>query len=59
MQELQALIQGKIPPQTVKIDKLIALAEHYSQPTSAEYKLLELAINIVLASYLEKAQKHL
>ncbi len=59
MQELQALIQGKIPPQTVKIDKLILLAEHYSQPTSAEYKLLELAINIVLASYLEKAQKHL
>ncbi|MGE8557146.1 MAG: hypothetical protein ACN6NU_01545 [Acinetobacter sp.] len=59
MQELQALIQGKIPPQTVKIDKLIVLAEHYSQPTSTEYKLLELAINIVLASYLEKAQKHL
>jgi len=59
MQELQALIQGKIPPQTIKIDNLIMLAEHYSQPSSAEYKLLELAINIVLASYLEKAQKHL
>lgn len=59
MQELQALIQGKIPPQTIKIDNLIMLAKHYSQPTSAEYKLLELAINIVLASYLEKAQKHL
>ncbi|MCT8089419.1 MULTISPECIES: hypothetical protein [unclassified Acinetobacter] len=59
MQELQALIQGKITPQTIKIDKLIMLAERYSQPTSAEYKLLELAINIVLASYLEKAQKHL
>ncbi|OTG75844.1 hypothetical protein B9T26_04945 [Acinetobacter sp. ANC 4169] len=59
MQELQALIQGKIPPQTINIDKLIVLAEHYPQPTSAEYKLLELAINIVLASYLEKAQKHL
>ncbi|MGB9189919.1 hypothetical protein SDC9_150549 [bioreactor metagenome] len=59
MQELQALIQGKIPPQTINTDQLIMLAEHYSQPTSAEYKLLELAINIVLASYLEKAQKHL
>ena len=59
MQELQALIQGKIHPQTIKIDNLIMLAEHYSQPSSAEYKLLELAINIVLASYLEKAQKHL
>ncbi len=59
MQELQALIQGKIPPQAIKIDKLIMLAEHYSQPASAEYKLLELATNIVLASYLEKAQKYL
>ncbi|MGE8561216.1 MAG: hypothetical protein ACN6NJ_09755 [Acinetobacter sp.] len=59
MQQLQALIQGKIPPQTINIDHLIALAERYPQPTSAEYKLLELAINIVLANYLEKAQKHL
>ncbi|CAB1208193.1 hypothetical protein [Acinetobacter bouvetii] len=59
MQELQALIQGKIPPQTVKIEHLIALAERYPQTTSAEYKLLELATNIVLASYLEKAHKHL
>ncbi|NNH87414.1 hypothetical protein [Acinetobacter terrae] len=59
MQELQALIQGKIPPQTINIDRLIVLAEQYPKPTSAEYKLLELAINIVLASYLEKAQKHL
>lgn len=59
MQELQALIQGKIPPQTINIDRLIVLAEQHLAPTSAEYKLLELAINIVLASYLEKAQKHL
>lgn len=59
MQELQALIQGKIPPQTIHIDRLIVLAERHPKPTSAEYKLLEFAINIVLASYLEKAQKHL
>ncbi|TCH64047.1 hypothetical protein [Acinetobacter sp. ANC 4862] len=59
MQELQALIQGKIPPQTINIDRLIVLAEQHPTPMSAEYKLLELAINIVLASYLEKAQKHL
>ena len=59
MQELQALIQGKIPPQAINIDQLIELAERHPKPTSAEYKLLELAINIVLASYLEKAQKHL
>ncbi|WP_171255401.1 hypothetical protein [Acinetobacter sp. SFB] len=37
----------------------VVLAEQYPKPTSAEYKLLELAINIVLASYLEKAQQHL
>ncbi len=59
MQELQALIQGKIPPQVINIDDLIALAERYPQPMSAEYKLLELATNIVLASYLEKAHIHL
>ncbi|ENU20930.1 hypothetical protein F994_00389 [Acinetobacter bohemicus ANC 3994] len=59
MQELQALIQGKIPPQAINIEQLIVLAERYPKPMSAEYKLLELAINIVLASYLEKAQIHL
>lgn len=59
MQELQALIQGKIPPQAINIELLIVLAERYPKPMSAEYKLLELAINIVLASYLEKAQTHL
>ncbi|MGB8697163.1 hypothetical protein [Acinetobacter sp.] len=59
MYELQALIQGKIPPQAINIDRLIVLAESYPIPNSAEYKLLELAINMVLASYLEKAQKYL
>lgn len=59
MQELQALIQGKIPPQAINIEQLIVLAKRYPKPMSAEYKLLELAINIVLASYLEKAQIHL
>lgn len=59
MQELQALIQGRIPPQAINIEQLIVLAERHPKPMSAEYKLLELAINIVLASYLEKAQIHL
>ena len=59
MQELQALIQGKIPPQAINIEQLIVLAERYPKPMSAEYKLLELVINIVLASHLEKAQIHL
>ena len=59
MQELQALIQGKISPQAVSIDYLIEMAEKYKQPNSAEYKLVELAVNIVLAGHLEKAQKFL
>ncbi|AYA03501.1 hypothetical protein BEN74_12195 [Acinetobacter sp. WCHAc010034] len=59
MQELQALIQGKISPQAISIDYLIEMAEKYQQPHSAEYKLVELAINIVLAKHLEKAQKFL
>lgn len=56
MQELQALIQGKVSAQMIDIDRLIELAQHYKDPNSAEYKLVELATNIVLAQYLEKAQ---
>ncbi|TCB82463.1 hypothetical protein [Acinetobacter sp. ANC 4173] len=59
MQDIQALIQGTVPPQAINLDELIAMAEHYPQHTSTEYKLLEIAANIVLASYLEKAQQHL
>ena len=36
----------------------LELAKRYPQPQSAEYKLIELALNIVLADYLEKAQQH-
>ena len=56
MQELQALIQGKVSAQMIDIDRLIELAQHYKDPNSAEYKLVELATNIILAQYLEKAQ---
>lgn len=59
MQQLQALIQRKIPPQAIEVSHLIELAKHYPQPQSAEYKLIELALNIVLADYLEKAQQHI
>ena len=58
MQQLQALIQRKIPPQSVDLNHLVELAKRYPQPQSAEYKLIELALNIVLADYLEKAQQH-
>lgn len=57
-QQLQALIQRKIPPQSVDVNHLVELAKRYPQPQSAEYKLIELALNIVLADYLEKAQQH-
>ena len=59
MQQLQALIQRKIPPQSVDVNHLVELAKRYPQPQSAEYKLIELALNIVLANYLEKAQQHI
>ena len=59
MQQLQALIQRKIPPQAIEVSHLIELAKCYPQPQSAEYKLIELALNIVLADYLEKAQQHI
>ena len=49
MQQLQALIQRKIPPQAIEVSHLIELAKRYPQPQSAEYKLIELALNIVLA----------
>ena len=58
MQQLQALIQRKIPPQSVVVNHLVELAKRYPQPQSAEYKLIELALNIILADYLEKAQQH-
>lgn len=57
MQELQALIQGKISAQAIDIDRLLALAKKYNDPNSSEYKLVDLATNIVLAKYLEKAKK--
>ena len=59
MQQLQALIQRKIPPQSVDVNHLVELAKRYPQPQSAEYKLIELALNIILADYLEKAQQHI
>ncbi|WP_216936898.1 MULTISPECIES: hypothetical protein [unclassified Acinetobacter] len=59
MHELQALVQGKIPPQSISIDYLIEMAECHTDSNSAEYKLVELAINIVLVYTLDKALQHL
>ena len=59
MNRLQALVQGKIPPQSISIDFLIEMAERHTAPHSAEYKLIELALNMVLAQPLDKALKHI
>lgn len=59
MQQLQSLIQGHLPPQQVDLQHLLALAEQHTHPASSEYKLLELAINMVLANYLEQALEHI
>lgn len=59
MNELQALIQGKIAPTSMNLQNVIQWAEQYQDPTCDEYKLLELATNLILASYLEQAEKYI
>jgi hypothetical protein len=58
MNEVHALIQGKLSPQSMDIQQLMSWAEAYPDPQSREYQLLDLALNMVLATYLEKAHKH-
>ena len=50
MQQLQALIQRKIPPQSVDVNHLVELAKRYPQPQSAEYKLIRPLAKVVIAS---------
>ena len=59
MQNLQALIQGRITPQAIDLDQLIAFAQQYTQPTSAEYKLLELAYQYGFSKLLGTSTKQL
>lgn len=58
MKKLQALIQGELRPEEISLDELLNLAQQYSDENSSEYKLLELATNLVLAYYLEKANHY-
>jgi hypothetical protein len=58
MKKLQALIQGNVTAEEISLDELLHLAEKYTDETSSEYKLLELATNLVLAYYLEKANHY-
>ena len=58
MKKLQALIQGNVTAEEISLDELLHLAEKYTDETSSEYKLLELATNLVLSYYLEKANHY-
>ena len=59
MQELEALLQGQIAPQAVCLDSLVELALLHAQPESTEYEIIDLASNLLLASYLQQAQEYL
>lgn len=59
MQELYALVQGKIAPQAVSLEQLIELAKQYPDPQSSEYQMIDLASNILLAYYFNQAQAYL
>lgn len=59
MNQLQALIQGKISPQAISVDFLIEMAERYPDPNSTEYKLVELAVNMIMAKSLDRALKYI
>lgn len=58
MKKLQALIQGDLTPEEISLDELLVLAEKYPEEGSSEYELLELATNLVLVYYLEKANHY-
>lgn len=59
MQKIQALVRGKIRPEAICIEHLVELSQQYPDPSSNEYKLIELALNMVLAQHLDKALKHI
>jgi hypothetical protein len=59
MQELQALLQGQIAPQAVCLESVLQLAMQHANPDSIEYEMIDLATNLLLASYLQQAQEYL
>ena len=58
-QELQALINGQIQPQQICIEQLVTWAKQHTSTTTTEYRLLGIAVNIVLLHYLKQAQAYL
>lgn len=59
MQVLQAIISGQIKPEQIEIEQLIALARQPTSMTRTEYRLLEIAVDMVLIHYLKQAQAYL
>lgn len=59
MNELEALLQGQIAPQTVCLTHLVQLAQQYTDPNSTEYAVIDLATNLLLAHYLKQAEEYL
>lgn len=59
MHELQALIRGHVLIESIDLKRLVELTEQHQDPESDEYKLLDTATNLILASYLEQAQKYI
>ena len=59
MQALQALIKGRTPPEQICIKPLVTWAKQHTSTTTTEYRLLGIAVNIVLLHYLKQAQAYL
>lgn len=59
MQALQALIKGRTQPEQICIEQLVTWAKQHTSTTTTEYKLLGIAVNIVLLHYLKQAQAYL
>lgn len=59
MQNLYALLQGKIAPQEIDLKELIQLARQHNSEQSPEYEVIDLATNLLLDSYIKQAQEYL
>ena len=59
MQALQALIKGRTPPEQICIEQLVTWAKQHTSTTTTEYRLLGIAVNIVLLHYFKQAQAYL
>ena len=59
MQALQALIKGRTPPEQICIEQLVTWAKQHTSTTTTEYRLLGIAVHIVLLPYLKQTKDYL